>query len=178
MVSRVAKSPVDVPNGVEVSISPEQIQIKGKHGSLSQAGHALVDVAFAEGQITVAANQESIQAHALSGTYRALIQNMVIGTSEGFVRSLKMVGVGYRAKADGNSINISAGFSHPVDMKMPAGVTVETPNPTEILVKGADKQQVGQVAANIRAVRPPEPYKGKGIRYTDEHVSLKEVKKK
>ena len=178
MVSRVAKSPIDVPNGVEVSISSEQIQIKGKQGTLSQAGHALVDVTFADGKISVAAKNESIQSHALSGTYRALIQNMVIGTSEGFIRSLKMVGVGYRAKADGNTINISAGFSHPVDMLMPTGITVETPSPTEIIVKGADKQQVGQVAANIRAVRPPEPYKGKGIRYADEHVSLKEVKKK
>lgn len=178
MASRIAKNPVSVPSGVDIKLSDSSIVVKGKNGELTQAIHPLVKVAHNDNQITVQAKNGEIEANALAGTTRALVSNMVHGVSEGFERKLKLVGVGYRAKAQGKMLNLAVGFSHPVDMEMPAGVTVETPSATEIVLKGADKQKVCQIAANIRAVRPPEPYKGKGIRYADEQISLKEAKKK
>jgi large subunit ribosomal protein L6 len=178
MVSRVAKSPVEVPKGVDVKLTPELITVKGKLGELTHNIHALVNVTQAESLISFAPVNGDTQANALAGTTRALINNMVKGVSEGFERKLVLVGVGYRAKAQGKVLNLSLGFSHPVDVTMPEGVTAETPAQTEIVLKGADKQQVCQMAANIRALRPPEPYKGKGVRYHDERVIQKEGKKK
>ncbi len=178
MVSRLAKNPVDIPSGVSVSINDQGIAVKGKNGELKQFIHPAVSVAHSDQQLLVSPKNGESASNALAGTLRALISNMVHGVNEGFERKLTMVGVGYRAKAQGKSLNISAGFSHPVDLVMPEGISVETPSQTEIVVKGADKQAVCQMAANIRAVRPPEPYKGKGIRYADERVILKEKKKK
>ncbi len=178
MVSRVAKSPVEVPKGVDIKLTPELITVKGKLGELTHNIHALVTVSQEDSAITFAPANGETKANALAGTTRALINNMVKGVSEGFERKLLLVGVGYRAKAQGKTLNLSLGFSHPVDVTMPEGVTAETPSQTEIVLKGADKQQVCQVAANIRALRPPEPYKGKGVRYHDERVIQKEGKKK
>jgi len=178
MVSRVAKNPVVLPKNVEVKISGKLITVKGKQGELKQQVHTLVDVMQQEGMIVVAPTNSGLESNALAGTTRALIKNMVHGVSEGFERKLVLVGVGYRAKAQGKMLNLAVGFSHPVDITMPEGVTVETPSQTDIILKGSDKQVVNQVAANIRAVRPPEPYKGKGIRYSDEQITLKEAKKK
>ena len=177
-MSRVAKNPVQVPAGVEVTLGADQITIKGPLGTLTQRQSANVKVSREGDQLKVEQSVESIEAHAMSGTMRALLANMVQGVSKGFERKLNLVGVGYRAAAKGDVLNLSLGFSHPVDHKMPAGIKVETPTQTEIIVKGADKQVVGQVAAEIRAYRPPEPYKGKGVRYSDETVVLKETKKK
>jgi len=189
-MSRVAKNPITIPGGVEVNIAGQALTIKGPKGQLECLVHHYVSVEKADGEIRViykpegekstsgSKNAIKTQVSALAGTTRALVNNMVMGVSEGFTKSLKLVGVGYRAQAQGSKLNISAGFSHPVVMEVPAGISVETPSQTEIVVKGIDKQLVGQVAANIRAVRPPEPYKGKGIRYTDEHVVIKETKKK
>jgi large subunit ribosomal protein L6 len=177
-MSRVAKAPITVPSGVEVSIAGQDITVKGKNGSMQLAAHRLVNVGQEDGVLTIGPREESTKGWAMAGTIRALISNMVVGVSEGFQKKLELVGVGYRAQAKGNVLNLSVGFSHPVDYPIPDGIKVETPSPTEIIVSGFDKQQVGQVAANIRAHRPPEPYKGKGIRYADEHVVRKEAKKK
>jgi large subunit ribosomal protein L6 len=178
-MSRVARMPIAVPAGVEVNIGPDAIAVKGPLGTLSQFAHPLVAVARDGSTLHVSAvDAAQRQSVALSGTFRALISNMVQGVSKGFERRLNLVGTGYRAQAQGNSLNLSLGFSHPVVYALPDGVKAETPTQTEIVIKGADRQKVGQVAAEIRAFRPPEPYKGKGVRYSDERVVLKEVKKK
>jgi large subunit ribosomal protein L6 len=177
-MSRIGKMPVAVPQGVDVAIKDDQISVKGKGGTLSLAQNDLVTVKSEGGQLIFAAANESREANAMSGTMRQLVNNMVQGVTAGFEKKLNLVGVGFRAAAQGNKLNLAIGFSHPVNIEMPAGITVTTPVPTEILVKGADRQRVGQIAAEIRAVRPPEPYKGKGIRYADEKVVIKETKKK
>lgn len=177
-MSRVAKNPIPVPAGVEINLDSGAITIKGPQGSLTQALTAHVTVKHEDGSIQIAAANDSPVANAMSGTTRALLANMVLGVSKGFERKLTLVGVGYRAQAQGEKLSLSLGFSHPVEHVMPAGVKVETPTQTEIVLKGADKQKVGQVAADVRGYRPPEPYKGKGVRYSDEVVSLKETKKK
>ncbi len=177
-MSRIAKSPISVPAGVDVSISGQEVSVKGAKGSLAFSVHPLVKVSQSDGVMRVETTRDNKQGWALAGTTRALVNNMVIGVSTGFQRKLELVGVGYRAQAKGKVLNLSLGFSHPVDFSVPEGVTIETPSPTEIVVSGSDKQQVGQVAAEIRSYRPPEPYKGKGIRYSNEHVVRKEAKKK
>ena len=177
-MSRVAKNPVVVPGGVEVVQGAGEISMKGPMGTLKQALSGDVSVEREGDSLLCKALNDSIQANAMSGTIRALLANMVQGVSKGFERKLSLVGVGYRAQAAGDTLNLTLGFSHPVTYKMPAGIKVETPTQTEILLKGADKQRVGQVAAEIRAFREPEPYKGKGVRYSDEVVILKETKKK
>ena len=177
-MSRVANNPVMIPEKVEVAINATEISVKGPLGVLSQKLNGKVKVQKIENRIEFAANDQSIQANALSGTLRALVSNMVTGVSKGFERRLALVGVGYRAQAQGDKVNLTLGFSHPVVHPMPKGIKVETPTQTEILIKGIDKQVVGQVAAEVRAYRSPEPYKGKGVRYADEVVVLKETKKK
>ncbi len=177
-MSRVAKNPVVIPAKVEVSITNQEIAISGPLGKLSQALCGAVTVAREGDAITFIAANDSKHSQAMSGTVRALVANMVRGVSEGFERKLTLVGVGYKAAAQGNTLNLELGYSHPVNHKMPVGVTVATPTPTEIILKGADKQVVGQTAAQVRAYRSPEPYKGKGVRYTDEVVAIKETKKK
>lgn len=177
-MSRVAKMPVTIPAGVDVSIQEDQITVKGNGGELKLAQHALVKVGSENGVLSFAPADESREANAMSGTMRQLVNNMVVGVSKGFEKKLTLVGVGYRAQAQGNKLNLSVGFSHPVHFEMPEGITVATPAPTEIIIKGADRQSVGQIAAEIRAVRPPEPYKGKGVRYADEKIVIKETKKK
>jgi large subunit ribosomal protein L6 len=177
-MSRVAKNPIPVPAGVEVSLAADKISVKGPMGSLTQALTANINVELAEGKLMISAKDESREAHAMSGTARALLANMVQGVSKGFEKKLNLVGVGYRAQAQGNKLNLSLGFSHPVEHVMPEGIKVETPSQTEVLIKGVDKQLVGQVAADVRAYRKPEPYKGKGVRYANEVVVLKETKKK
>ena len=177
-MSRIAKSPIAVPKGTEVKIDGQEISAKGPKGTLELTAHKLVTVKEEEGQLTVSPVADEKQPWAMAGTYRALISNMVTGVSEGFSRKLELIGVGYRAQAKGEVLNLSLGFSHPVDYPVPKGIEVSTPTATEIIVSGCDKQRVGQVAAEIRAYRPPEPYKGKGVRYSDEHVVRKEAKKK
>ncbi|MBC5782903.1 50S ribosomal protein L6 [Ramlibacter sp. USB13] len=177
-MSRVGKSPVAVPQGVDVAIKEDQISVKGKGGNLSLSQNRLVKVSNENGKLTFTPVDESREANAMSGTMRQLVNNMVQGVTAGFEKKLTLVGVGFRAAAQGNKLNLAIGFSHPVNIEMPEGITVATPAPTEIIVKGADRQRVGQIAAEIRAVRPPEPYKGKGIRYADEKVVIKETKKK
>lgn len=177
-MSRVAKMPVVVPAGVDVSVKDGQISVKGAGGALALAQNALVNVVVENGKLTFAPANESREADAMSGTMRQLVNNMVVGVSKGFEKKLSLVGVGYKAQAQGNKLNLSVGFSHPVDRVMPEGISVATPTPTEIVIKGADRQRVGQVAADIRSIRPPEPYKGKGIRYADETIVIKETKKK
>ena len=174
-MSRVAKKPIAVVNGVEIKIADGHITVKGPKGTLSIAKPANVEVNIENGQAVLSsANEESI---ALTGTIRAILSNMVTGVSEGFTRKLELVGVGYRAAVDGNNLNLSLGFSHPVVFTAPAGITITTPTQTEILISGADKQLIGEVAAKIRAYRKPEPYKGKGIRYAGEKINMKEAKK-
>ena len=170
--------PVAVPQGVDVQIKEDQISVKGAGGTLSLAQNALVKVASKDGKLSFVPADESREANAMSGTMRQLVNNMVLGVTKGFEKKLSLVGVGFKATAQGNKLNLSVGFSHAVNKDMPAGITVQTPGPTEIVVKGADRQRVGQVAAEIRAIRPPEPYKGKGIRYADEKITIKETKKK
>jgi large subunit ribosomal protein L6 len=170
--------PVAVPQGVDVKITADQISVKGANGALARPTHPLVLVRMDSGAVKVEPANDSAEANAMSGTMRALIANMVNGVGKGFERKLTLVGVGFRAQAQGSKLNLQVGFSHPVVKDMPAGIKVECPTQTEILIKGADRQVVGQVAAEVRAIRPPEPYKGKGIRYSDETVSLKETKKK
>jgi len=177
-MSRVAKNPIALPKGVEVNLAGANVTVKGPLGSLTLNRNPAVDVLVEGEQLMVKAVAGAENANALSGTTRALLANLVDGVSKGFEKKLTLVGVGYRAAAQGDTLNLSLGFSHPVAHKMPAGVKVETPSQTEILIKGIDKQQVGQVAAEIRAYRKPEPYKGKGVRYADEVVILKETKKK
>jgi large subunit ribosomal protein L6 len=177
-MSRVGKSPVLLPEKVEVTISTDLISVKGPLGTLSQAITSNVKVEKIDNQLEIKLNEDTRQANAISGTLRALIANMVQGVSKGFERKLTLVGVGYRAQAQGDKLNLTLGFSHPVVHQVPVGVKVETPTQTEIIIKGADKQQVGQVAADVRNYRPPEPYKGKGVRYADERIVLKETKKK
>jgi len=177
-MSRVAKNPVVVPSGVEVTLGAGEISVKGPLGILKQALSGDVNVVREGDSLLCKAQNDSMQANAMSGTIRALLANMVQGVSKGFERKLNLVGVGYRAQAAGDTLNLTLGFSHPVAYKMPAGIKVETPTQTEIVLKGTDKQRVGQVAAEIRAFREPEPYKGKGVRYSDEVVILKETKKK
>jgi large subunit ribosomal protein L6 len=170
--------PVTVPAGVDVSIKEDQISVKGAGGQLAVASHALVKVSNEGGKLSFLPADDSREANAMSGTLRQLVNNMVTGVSKGFEKKLSLVGVGYKAQASGAKLNLAVGYSHPVDFVMPAGITVATPSPTEIVIKGADRQRVGQIAAEIRAVRPPEPYKGKGIRYADEKITIKETKKK
>ena len=178
MVSRVAKNPIEIPSGVELKVTDRLVTIKGKLGELHQEIHPVVTIIQQENSIQLAPANTETEPNAMAGTMSALVRNMVKGVSEGFERKLTLVGVGYRAKAQGKTLNLSVGFSHPVNIDMPEGVSVETPSQTEIVLKGADKQKVSQLAANIRQVRPPEPYKGKGIRYENERISLKEAKKK
>jgi large subunit ribosomal protein L6 len=177
-MSRVGKMPVTVPQGVDVSIKADQISVKGAGGTLSVAANSLVTVQQDAGKLTFVPANESREANAMSGTMRQLVNNMVVGVTQGFEKKLNLVGVGYKAQAQGAKLNLAVGYSHPVNIDMPAGIKVETPAPTEIIIKGADRQRVGQIAAEIRAVRPPEPYKGKGIRYSDERITIKETKKK
>ncbi|MGO8754416.1 MAG: 50S ribosomal protein L6 [Gallionellaceae bacterium] len=177
-MSRVAKNPIQLPAGVEVALAANEISVKGPLGTLKQALNSDVAVQRVGEQLQFIATNDSMQANAMSGTLRALLANMVLGVTKGFERKLTLVGVGYRAQAAGDTLNLTLGYSHPVAYKMPKGVKVETPTQTDIILKGADKQQVGQVAAEIRAFREPEPYKGKGVRYADEVVILKETKKK
>ena len=177
-MSRVARLPVEIPSGVDLKIAPDVITAKGPLGQLTQATNHSVKITQEDGKLSFEATNSSKEARALAGTYRALISNMVEGVSKGFEKKLSLVGVGYRAQAQGQKLNLSLGFSHPVVHQVPDGVKAETPSQTEIVIKGADKQQVGQVAAEVRAYRPPEPYKGKGVRYTDEYVAMKEAKKK
>jgi large subunit ribosomal protein L6 len=175
-MSRVAKNPVDLPSGVEVKMSGRNIQVKGPKGELSLNLHPTVDMVHEDNQIRLAASTGD-SAMAMAGTMRALVSNMVTGVSVGYEKKLTIVGVGYRAQAQGNSLNLSLGFSHPVVYQIAKGVSVETPSQTEIVVSGTDKQLVGQTAAEIRRFRPPEPYKGKGVRYVDEQVRRKQAKK-
>ncbi len=177
-MSRVGKSPVALPEKVEVTIAADRISVKGPLGTLAQQLTPNVKVEKVENHLEIKVNDNSRQANAISGTTRALIANMVHGVSKGFERKLTLVGVGYRAQAQGDKLNLTLGFSHPVVHQLPQGVKAETPTQTEIIIKGADKQQVGQVAADVRNYRPPEPYKGKGVRYVDERIVLKETKKK
>ena len=177
-MSRVGKSPIALPQGAEVALSGEVITVKGPLGTISRAANPLVKVANENGTLNFTPTDESREANAMSGTMRALVANMVSGVTKGFERKLTLVGVGYRAQAQGDKLNLSLGFSHPVVHQMPEGVKAETPTQTEIVIKGIDKQQVGQVAAEVRGYRPPEPYKGKGVRYADEVVVIKETKKK
>ena len=177
-MSRVAKNPVTVPAGVEVKFGTESLTVKGKNGELAFPLSNDVKIELNDGQLTFAAVNDSKHSVAMSGTVRAIVANMVKGVAAGFEKKLQLIGVGYRAQAQGKTLNLSLGFSHPVVYEMPEGITVQTPSQTEIVLTGADKQVVGQVAAEIRAFRPPEPYKGKGVRYVGEVVVMKEAKKK
>ncbi|MCV2886415.1 50S ribosomal protein L6 [Aestuariibacter sp. AA17] len=177
-MSRVAKAPVEIKSGVEITIAGQDITVKGSKGTLNRTFNDAVEVVQEENQLKVAPREGFADGWAQAGTARALLNAMVIGVSEGFEKKLQLIGVGYRAQAQGAKLNLTLGFSHPVVYEMPQGITVETPSQTEVVVKGADKQLVGQVAANIRGYRPPEPYKGKGVRYADEVVRRKEAKKK
>ncbi|MEZ5524912.1 MAG: 50S ribosomal protein L6 [Pseudomonadales bacterium] len=177
-MSRVANNPVNLPSGVEITQSGQTLSVKGSKGSLSLDVHPAVEVKQEDGALVFAARESSKESRAMSGTTRALVNNMVVGVSAGWERKLELQGVGYRAKVSGNVVNLSLGFSHPVDYQLPEGITAESPSATEIILRGSDKQKIGQVAAEIRAFRPPEPYKGKGVRYADEYVRRKEAKKK
>jgi large subunit ribosomal protein L6 len=177
-MSRIAKYPVELPSGVSISLASDCITVKGGKGELSMALHPSVEVVQEDKQLSFKAKEGQKGSRMMAGTTRALVANMVKGVSIGFERKLELVGVGYRAKAAGNVLSLSVGYSHPIDYQLPGGVTVETPTQTEILLRAADKQLLGQVAAEIRAYRSPEPYKGKGIRYSDEVVHRKEAKKK
>lgn len=177
-MSRVAKRPVAVPAGVEVTIAADRVTVKGKRGALTLRRSAQVEIGREDGQLTFAPQSPSREARALAGTMRSLVDNMVTGVSEGFEKRLELQGVGYRAQTQGRRLNLQLGYSHPIDYPLPAGIEVETASQTQIVVRGADKQLVGQVAAEIRGFRPPEPYKGKGVRYADERVRRKEGKKK
>ncbi|WP_169393459.1 MULTISPECIES: 50S ribosomal protein L6 [Psychrobacter] len=177
-MSRVAKAPVTLPNGVSVTLNDRQVEVKGKNGNMSLRLHDLVELKQEDDAIILTPSDDSKDAMMYTGTMRSLINNLVVGVSEGFERRLQLIGVGYRAQAAGNKVTLNVGYSHPVEYILPEGVSAETPSQTEIVLKSNDKQQLGQAAANIRAFRPPEPYKGKGIRYSDEHVVRKEAKKK
>jgi large subunit ribosomal protein L6 len=177
-MSRVGKSPIALPKGAEVTLTDSQIAVKGPLGTITQSQNALVKIVNDNGTLKLEPADESREANAMSGTMRALVANMVKGVTTGFERKLTLVGVGYRAQVQGNNLNLSLGFSHPVIHALPEGVKAEMPSQTEIIIKGIDKQKVGQTAAEVRGYRPPEPYKGKGVRYADEVVILKETKKK
>jgi large subunit ribosomal protein L6 len=177
-MSRVGKMPLPLPEGVDVSVTAEQISVKGSLGTLVRPVNSLVTVKNEGGKLMFAPANESVEADAMSGTMRALVANMVNGVSKGFEKKLSLVGVGFRAAAAGSKLNLQIGFSHPVAKDMPEGVKVACPTQTEIIISGSDRQVVGQIAAEVRAIRPPEPYKGKGIRYVGEKVVIKETKKK
>jgi large subunit ribosomal protein L6 len=177
-MSRVGKQPIDLPKGVDVQVAGDKVTVKGANGTLTRSFDGGVGIKNEGGKLTISPAGDGAEADAMSGTVRALLANMVNGVSKGFEKKLTLVGVGFRAQAQGQKLNLQVGFSHPVVKDMPVGIKVETPTQTEILIKGADRQVVGQIAAEVRAIRPPEPYKGKGIRYADERVSLKETKKK
>ena len=177
-MSRVGKLPIVVPQGVDITAGAETISVKGSLGTLVRPVSPLVTVKKEDGKLTFVATDDSQEADAMSGTMRALVANMVSGVTKGFEKKLNLVGVGFRAQAAGSKLNLQIGFSHPVSKDMPAGVKVVCPSQTEIVISGFDRQAVGQVAAEVRALRPPEPYKGKGIRYSDEKVTIKETKKK
>ena len=177
-MSRVANNPVSLPSGVTVDLKGQLFSVKGSKGNLQQEIHSAVEIKVDDGQITFTPKDGEANASALAGTMRSLVSNMVEGVANGFEKKLQLVGVGYRAKAAGKKLDLTLGFSHPVVFDVPEGVTIETPTNTEVIVKGADKQLIGQVAANIRAYRPPEPYKGKGVKYADEVIRRKEAKKK
>ncbi|MCC8999311.1 MAG: 50S ribosomal protein L6 [Candidatus Contendobacter sp.] len=178
--SRVGKKPIPVPVGVEVTITGQQVALTGKNGAAELLVHPWVVVERDGGELKVSPRVLTNEAkyRAMTGTMRALLSNMVIGVTQGFQRKLQLVGVGYKAQAQGSILNLTLGFSHPVEFKVPEGIAIQTPTPTEIMIRGVDKQRVGEVAAQIRAYRPPEPYKGKGVRYADETIILKEAKKK
>ncbi len=171
-------TPLDIPKGVEVSIKDNAINVKGSKGSMEHMLHASVDIKNEDNVLTLIPREGATNAGAQAGTARSLLNSMIIGVTEGFEKKLELVGVGYRAKAEGKSVNLTLGFSHPVNYALPEGITAETPSQTEIIIRGIDKQRVGQVAADIRAYRPPEPYKGKGVKYAGEHIVRKEAKKK
>jgi large subunit ribosomal protein L6 len=177
-MSRIANNPVSIPKGVEITLNGQEISVKGSKGSLSMTLHDLVRISQGDDQLQLKAAEISKTSIALAGTSRSLVNNMVMGVSSGFQKELQLQGVGYRAQAQGRKLNLSLGFSHPVVYEVPEGIDIETPNQTQVIVKGIDKQLVGQVSADIRAFRPPEPYKGKGVRYLDEYVKRKEAKKK
>ncbi len=177
-MSRIAKAPIAIPSGISVDISGRNVAVKGPKGTLSWAVHSTVEVESKDGQVLVKPTVEDKSSWAMAGTTRSLIYNMVIGCGQGFEKRLTLIGVGYRAQAKGKVLNLSLGFSHPIEYPVPEGIKIETPSQTEVVVSGADKQKVGQVASEIRGFRPPEPYKGKGVRYSDEHVLRKEAKKK
>lgn len=177
-MSRVAKQPIEVPKGVEVTISGQSVSAKGPKGSESMTLHADVSASLEDGVLGVSSKRTDQKTIAMTGTMRSLLSNLVTGVSTGFQKKLELRGVGYRAQAQGSNLNLTLGFSHPVVHKVPDGITVETPSQTEVIVSGTNKQVVGQVAADIRGYRPPEPYKGKGVRYVDEYVAMKEAKKK
>lgn len=177
-MSRIGKLPVTIPAGVEVAVKDGIINVKGAQGALALVQNALVKVENNGAALSFSPVNGSREADAMTGTMRQLVNNMVNGVTKGFEKKLNLIGVGYKAQAQGAKLNLNVGFSHPVDIEMPAGIKVETPTPTEIIIKGADRQRVGQIASEVRAVRPPEPYKGKGIRYADEKVVIKETKKK
>lgn len=177
-MSRIAKAPVSIPSGAEVTVNGSDVSVKGAKGNLSKTFNAAVNIEVNDGEVNVSPKEESKGSWAQAGTARAIINNMVVGVTQGFEKKLELVGVGYRAQAQGKSVNLTLGFSHPVVHQLPEGITAETPSQTEIVIKGADKQVVGQVAAEIRGYRPPEPYKGKGVKYADEWILRKEAKKK
>ncbi len=177
-MSRVAKSPIVVPKGVEITLNGRELQVKGAKATLKTQLNELVSLDQGEGQVQLKPVQESAEAWMQAGTARSILNNMVVGVSTGFQRRLQLVGVGYKAQAKGQVLNLTLGYSHPIDHQLPEGVTAETPTPTEIVLKSADKQLLGQVAANVRAYRPPEPYKGKGVKYAEETILRKEAKKK
>ncbi|MBL7002837.1 MAG: 50S ribosomal protein L6 [Gammaproteobacteria bacterium] len=177
-MSRIAKAPVIVPGGVDIKLVGNKVTVKGNNGQLSYDINSAVSLGITDNVIQVQWDKNDKKATAQAGTARAIVSNMIVGVSTGFEKKLSLIGVGYRAQAKGNILNLALGFSHPVDFEVPVGVSVETPSQTEIIIKGSDKQLVGEVAAKIRAYRPPEPYKGKGVRYADEYVARKEAKKK
>lgn len=177
-MSRVGKMPVSLPQGVDVAFKDDQINVKGALGALALSQNALVTIKNDAGKLTFEPANASREANAMSGTMRQLVNNMVTGVTKGFEKKLSLIGVGYKAQVTGAKLNLTVGYSHPVIMDMPAGITAATPTPTEVVIKGSDRQRVGQIAAEVRAVRPPEPYKGKGIRYADEKITIKETKKK
>ncbi|MFT4938519.1 MAG: large subunit ribosomal protein L6 [Paraglaciecola sp.] len=177
-MSRIAKAPVDILSGVEISIAGQEVTVKGKNGTLSRVFNDAVEILQEDDQLKTLPREGKANGWAQAGTARSLLNNMILGVTQGFEKKLQLNGVGYRAQAQGSKLNLTLGFSHPVAYEMPAGISVETPSQTEVIVKGVDKQLVGQVAANIRGYRPPEPYKGKGVRYADEVVRRKEAKKK
>ena len=177
-MSRIADNPIELPKGVEVTLTSSEVKVKGPKGSLDLRLHRAVEINQEEQTLTFGARGQGKNATAMAGTFRSLVSNMVTGVSEGFVKELQLIGVGYRAQATGDTLTLALGYSHPIEYKVPKGIEVETPTQTQILVKGIDKQAVGQVAAEIRAFRSPEPYKGKGVRYLNEFVKRKEAKKK